>query len=139
MASNIYSLASPLVVIGENYQMWVIRMKTYLQACDFWDDVEQEHDPQPLLADPTLAQIRNHREERAKKFKAKTCLYSVSKAIFPIIIAFDTAKQIWNYLKEEFHGNERTIQMQVLNLRREFEMQKMKESETIRDFSNYFP
>jgi hypothetical protein len=35
MASNIYSLASPLVVIGENYQMWVIRMKTYLQACDF--------------------------------------------------------------------------------------------------------
>ena len=137
MASNIYSLASPLVVIGENYQMWVIRMKTYLQACDFWDDVEQEHDPQPLLADPTLAQIRNHREERAKKFKAKTCLYSVvSKAIFPIIIALDTTKQIWNYLKEEFHGNERTIQMQVLNLRREFEMQKMKESETIKDFSD---
>ena len=26
--------------------------------------------------------------------------------------------------------------MQVLNLRREFEMQKMKESETIRDFSD---
>ena len=101
------------------------------------DDVEQEHDPQPLPADLTLAQIKNHSEERARKFKAKTCLYSaISKAIFPRIIALDTAKQIWNYLQEEFHGNERIIQMQVLNLRREFEMQKMKETETIRDFSD---
>jgi hypothetical protein len=109
-------------------------MKTLLQACGFWDVVEQDHDPQPLPGDPTLPQIRNHREERAKKFKAKTCLYSaVSEAIFPRIIALDTTKQIWNYLKEEFHGNEKTIQMQVLNLRREFEIQKMKELETIKD------
>jgi len=98
-------------------------MKTLLQACGFRDVVEQDHNPQSLLVDPTLAQIRNHREERAKKFKAKTCLYSaISKAIFPRIIALDTTKQIWNYLKEEFHGNEKTIQMQVLNLRRKFEM-----------------
>jgi hypothetical protein len=90
-----------------------------------------------FLQIPTLAQIRNHCEEKARKFKAKTCLYSaVSEAIFPRIIALDIAKQIWNYLKEEFHGNERTIQMQVLNLRREFEMQKMKEIETIRYFSD---
>jgi hypothetical protein len=75
--------------------MWAVRMKTYLQACDFWDAVEQQHDPQPLPADLTLAQIRNHSEERARKFKAKTCLYSaISKAIFPRIIALDTAKQI---------------------------------------------
>jgi hypothetical protein len=46
-------------------------MKTLLQACGFWDVVEQDHNPQPLPVDPTLAQIRNHREERAKKFKAK--------------------------------------------------------------------
>ena len=137
MASNTYSLATPPVFTGVNYQMWAVRMKTYLQACDLWDAVEQEHEPQPLSADPTIAQIRNNREERSRKFKAKTCLYAaVSETIFPRIIAFDTGKQIWNYLKEEFHGNERTIQMQVLNLRREFEMQKMKDSETIRDFSD---
>jgi len=34
-----YSLASPPVFTGENYQMWVVRMKTYLQVCDFWDVV----------------------------------------------------------------------------------------------------
>ena len=90
-----YSIASPPVFTGENYQMWAIRMKTYLQGCDFQDAIEQEHDPQPLPADLTLAQIRNHSKERARKFKAKTCLYSaISKAIFPRIIALDTAKQI---------------------------------------------
>jgi len=48
-----------------------------------------------LPADPTLAQIRNHHEKKAKKFKAKTCLYSaVSEAIFLRIIALDTTKQI---------------------------------------------
>jgi hypothetical protein len=93
MASNMYSLASPPVFTGENYQIWAVRMKTYLQACDFWDAVEQEHETQPLPTDPTLAQIRNHHEERARKFKAKTCLYSaVLEAIFPRIIALETAK-----------------------------------------------
>jgi len=95
MASNIYSFTSPPVFTGENYQMWDVRMKIYLQACDFWDVVEQDHDPQPLPADPTLAQIRNHHEESSKKFKAKTCLYSaVFEAIFSRIIVFDTPKQI---------------------------------------------
>lgn len=36
------------------------------------------------------------------------------------------------YLKNEYSGNERTKKMQVLNLIREFELQKMKESETIK-------
>jgi len=35
MASNIYSLASPPVFTGENYHMWAVRIKTYIQACDF--------------------------------------------------------------------------------------------------------
>jgi len=47
-----------------------------------------------------------------------------------------TAKEIWDYLKEEYAGDERIRGMQVLNLKREFEMQKMKESETIKDYSD---
>lgn len=42
-----------------------------LQACDFWDAIKQEHESQPLPADPTIAQIRNHREEKAKSSKQK--------------------------------------------------------------------
>ena len=39
-------------------------------------------------------------------------------------------------MKKEYEGNERVKGMQVLNLIREFEMQRMKELETIKDYSN---
>lgn len=45
-----------------------------------------------------------------------------------------TTKEIWDFLKQEYKGNERVKGMQVLNLIREFEMQKMKESETIQEY-----
>ncbi|KAH9704543.1 hypothetical protein KPL70_011512 [Citrus sinensis] len=48
----------------------------------------------------------------------------------------ETAKQAWDLLKQEYQGNVKTKQMQVLNLRREFEMQKMKETETVNDYKD---
>lgn len=50
-------------------------------------------------------------------------------------MSLKSAKAIWDYLKEEYVGDERIRSMQVLNLMREFEMQKMKESETIKEYS----
>ncbi|GAU15672.1 hypothetical protein TSUD_109300 [Trifolium subterraneum] len=47
-----------------------------------------------------------------------------------------TPKAIWDYLKEEYAGDERIRSMQVLNLMREFELQRMKESETIKEYSD---
>jgi len=45
----------------------------------------------------------------------------------------EIAKEAWDTLQKAFQGNERTWQMQVLNLRREFEMLRMKEVETIKE------
>lgn len=39
-------------------------------------------------------------------------------------------------MKQEYEGNKRVKGMQVLNLIREFEMQTIKESETIKEYSN---
>ena len=39
-------------------------------------------------------------------------------------------------MKEEYEGGKRIRGIQVLNLMREFELQKMKESETIKGYSN---
>ena len=47
-----------------------------------------------------------------------------------------TTNEIWNFLNKEYEGNEQVKGMQVLNLIREFEMQMMKESETIMDYSD---
>ena len=46
------------------------------------------------------------------------------------------AKDIWGYLKSEYRDSERTKCMKALNLAREFEMQSMKETETIKSYAD---
>ncbi|KAF3618440.1 putative aspartate and glycine-rich protein-like [Capsicum annuum] len=45
-------------------------------------------------------------------------------------------KKVWDYLKTEYEGDERIRGMQVLNLVREFELQRIKLSETIKEYSD---
>nr|GMC48980.1 Retrovirus-related Pol polyprotein from transposon TNT 1-94 [Ipomoea batatas] len=83
-----------------------------------------EIDEVPALPeDPTIAQMREYREEKKKMNKAKTCIHSA------------LTDEAWVLLKNEYEGNDRTKRMQVLNLKREFEMQKMKERESLKDYS----
>ncbi|KAH0644760.1 hypothetical protein KY284_032644 [Solanum tuberosum] len=46
-------------------------------------------------------------------------------------MACKRAKEAWDRLKEEYQGSDRTRQMQVLNLKREFQSLNMQEDETI--------
>ena len=83
-----------------------------------------------------MAQIKAHKEKKTKKSKAKACLCTtVSQTIFTRIMSLKIAKAIWDYLKEEYARDKMIKGMQVLNLIREFELQKIKESETIKDYS----
>ncbi|KAL0333114.1 UNVERIFIED_CONTAM: hypothetical protein Scaly_2212900 [Sesamum calycinum] len=47
-----------------------------------------------------------------------------------------SAYEIWNYLKSEYEGDERIKGLCVLNLIRDYKLQKMKESESIKEYSN---
>lgn len=132
-----FSRMAPPVFDGENYQLWAVRMETYLEALDVWEAVEEEYEVPPLPNNPTMAQIKIHKEGKTRKSKAKACLFAaVSTTIFTRIMSLKTAKEIWDYLKEEYEGDERIRGMQALNLIREFELQRMKESETIKEYSD---
>ena len=52
------------------------------------------------------------------------------------IMSLETAKEIWDYLKVEYEGDERIREMKVLNLIRDFELQKMKKSESVNEYSD---
>lgn len=131
-----FSSVTPPVFDGENYQIWAVRMETYLDALDLWEAVEEDYDVPALPDNPTMAQIKAHKEKKTKKSKAKACLFAaVSSTIFTRIMSLKSAKEIWVYLKSEFEGDERIRGMQVLNLVRDFELQKMKETETIKEYS----
>ncbi|XP_017622188.1 uncharacterized protein LOC108466376 [Gossypium arboreum] len=123
MASSGFSAVAPLVFNGEGFHIWVVKMRSYLQAFDLWEAVNTDAEPAPLRANPIMAQIRQHADERTKRHKAMSCIQNcVSDA--------------WDKLKEEFQGTERTRQQQLLNLRRDFEILKMKEEETVKQYSD---
>ncbi|XP_022753636.1 uncharacterized protein LOC111301927 [Durio zibethinus] len=137
MASSNCSLPPPPIFSGENYQIWAVKMKTYLSAFDLWEVVENEKEPPQLPANPIVTQMKNYSEEKAKRYKAKSCIESsVSDDIFIRIMTCETAKQAWDVLKEKFQGSDKIRQMQVLNLRREFEVLKMKESENLKEYND---
>lgn len=131
-----FSAMAPPIFNGENYDIWATRMEVYLDALDLWEAVEVYYEDEALPDNPTMAQIKSHKDRRIRKAKAKACLFAaVSSTIFPRIMALKSAKSIWDYLRAEYEGDDRIKGMQVLNLIRDFELQKMKESETIKEYS----
>ncbi|XP_031268498.1 uncharacterized protein LOC116126970 [Pistacia vera] len=49
-------------------------------------------------------------------------------------MACETAKKAWDKLREEFTGSDTTRNMQVMNLRKEFEMLRMQEVEKVKEY-----
>jgi hypothetical protein len=49
-------------------------------------------------------------------------------------MSLKSTKDVWDYLKKEYAGDERIHGMQSLNMIREFELQRMKDSETIKEY-----
>ncbi|XP_058784841.1 uncharacterized protein LOC131659704 [Vicia villosa] len=112
-------------------------MKAYLRAQSLWDIVENGSNLPPLPNNPTVAQIKYHNEEVSKEGRALAIIHAaLHDDIFIKILNLEIAKEAWDKLKEEFQGSERTKKMQVLNLRWESEALKMKETETVREFSD---
>ena len=71
MATNNISLLAPQIFVGENYQIWFVKMQTYLETFDLWEVVAEDEPIAPLPANPTLAQIRAHTDKRPKSLKLR--------------------------------------------------------------------
>ncbi|KAJ4728947.1 Retrovirus-related Pol polyprotein from transposon TNT 1-94 [Melia azedarach] len=137
MASGSTSYLIVPMFTGENYQIWVVKMKSYLKSIGLWDAVETGRDPPPLRANPTIAQMKQYEEELLKKDKALTVLHSaLADHVFTGIMALETAKEVWDQLKEQNEGSDRVKAVRLLTLKREFENLKMKETETIKVYSS---
>ena len=85
--------------------------------------VKEDYEVLPLPANPTIAQIKNQKQRKARKSKARATLFAVvSKEIFTRIMTIKSTYEIWSFLQNEYEGDERIKGMQALNLIREFEM-----------------
>ncbi|KAF3641689.1 putative DDB1- and CUL4-associated factor -like protein 1-like isoform X1 [Capsicum annuum] len=102
---EIVNCAIDLVITFDNYgvsghcnhqdvHQGVRKNETYLEALDLWEAVEEDYDV-PLPDNPTVAQIKSHKEKKIRKSKAKSTLFaSVSPTISTRIMAFKSAKEI---------------------------------------------
>lgn len=111
-------------------------MRTYLRVQSLWELEENGSNPGPLSENPTVAQLRFHSEEVAKEGKTFVIIHTTTHNVFIKILDLETTKEAWDKLKKEFQGSERTSRMKVQNLKREFETIKIKESETVNEFSD---
>jgi len=88
-----FSQIAPPAFDGENYHLWVVRMQTYLEALDLCDAVQEDYEVPSLPDNSTMAQIRNNKDRRTRKAKAKMCLFAaISKTIFTRVMSLKTAK-----------------------------------------------
>ncbi|KAF9672624.1 hypothetical protein SADUNF_Sadunf11G0061900 [Salix dunnii] len=132
-----FSSVAPPVFNGDNYQCWAVRIETYLEALDLWEAIGEDYEILVLPNNPTMAQVKTHKEKNTRKSKAKACLFAaVLSTIFTQIMSLKTTKEIWDYLKIEYEGVERIQGMQVLNLMRDFELHKMKKTKSIKQYSD---
>ncbi|XP_015054834.1 uncharacterized protein LOC107001208 [Solanum pennellii] len=137
MASNNLPLNPPFTFTDENYQIWCLKMQDFLEAYELWETVTEDKPLTALRAFPTFAQIKSNNEEKAKKSKTKSLMQNaVEDNVFYRIMACKTAKEALDRLKEEYQGSDRTRQMQVLNLKREFDSLNMQEDETISKYAD---
>ena len=135
--SSSFSVMAPPVFNGENFHMWAVRMEAYLEALDLWEAIEEDYEVLPLPGNPKMAQLQNHKDKKTRKSKTKACLFStVCSTIFTYIMSRKLAKAIRDYLKAKYDGENRIKGMQMLNLIRDFELQKIKESVTIKECSD---
>ena len=60
----------------------------------------------------------------------------VTPSIFPKIMRLKKAKEAWEVLKQEFQGDVKVRAIKLQTLRRDYENTKMKENESLNDYSS---
>ena len=100
---SLFNHVNPPLLDGQNYQSCAVSMTVHLEALDLWEAIEEDYDVPLLPANPTVAQMKNHKDRKTRKSKAKAYLFSaVSSNIFTRIMNLESAKDIWDYLKKEY-------------------------------------
>ncbi|XP_047266231.1 uncharacterized protein LOC124897303 [Capsicum annuum] len=136
MASISFLGAGPSMFTRENYHIWEIKMNAYLKALSLWEAVESENYSSPLGPNPTVTQMKNYEDAKSKKPKTLACLHSTFlDVIFTRIMVCETPKEVWEKIKEEFDESDRVRTVKLLTLKREFEMLRMKEGDTVKEYS----
>ena len=127
------------IFYGENYDFWCVKMKTLFISLDLWDLIENGVVEPASTSTLTEQEQRNIKEKKQRNANAFSKIQQgVSNNVFPRIIGATKAKEAWEILQEEFKGSVKVRASKLQDLRKDFENVRMKENETMQEFSDRY-
>ncbi|XP_048434711.1 uncharacterized protein LOC125474776 [Pyrus x bretschneideri] len=118
-----------------HYDHWSMLMENFLRSKEYWGLVEVGIPAAAEGVDPTETQKKANEDHRLKDLKAKNYLFqAIDRSILETILKKDTAKDIWDSLKQKYQGTARVKRAQLQALRKEFEVLHMKTGESVNDY-----
>ena len=136
MASNSDSQSSLIPIFdGDDYDYWKIKIRTVLRAEGLWNIVEKgfaEPEDEADLSEEELKKLESSRRQDARALSKLQM--GVTKPIFTRISTASTAKEAWEILEGEFHGDEKVRSINLQSLKKDFQNLRMKDSENIQSY-----
>lgn len=118
-----------------HYDYWSMLIENFLRSKEYWNLVEMGITVVAEGTDLSESQKRAIDEQKLKDLKAKNYLFqALDRSILETILKKDTAKDIWDSLKQKFQGTTRVKRAQLQALCREFEVLHMKAGESVNDY-----
>ncbi|XP_058211420.1 uncharacterized protein LOC131323584 [Rhododendron vialii] len=125
-----------LLLNGESYDFWCVKMKTQLMSNDVWeyaqDGFEDYQGVEVALSNEQKKQLKVDNRMNAKALSM--IQQGISDNLFPRIINETQAKKAWDILYNEHRGNLKVKTIKLQSLRRDYENFKMKDSELLNDY-----
>ena len=110
-------------------------MKTFLQAQDLWEIVQEGLIISENLAGLSADDKKKLKEEQQQNSVALCFLQqAVNKAIFSRIRNVSSAKEVWDKLEQKSHGDTKVRTIILQSLRKQYANIKMKDFETVKNF-----
>ena len=118
-----------------HYDHWAMLMENLLRSKDYWSLIESGIPASTPGAELTEVQQKHMEEMRLKDLKVKNYLFqSIDRTIMETILNRDSAKGIWDSMRQKYQGSTKVKRAQLQALRREFELLGMKDGESVDEY-----
>ncbi|KAJ0962957.1 hypothetical protein J5N97_028079 [Dioscorea zingiberensis] len=134
--SNMFPFQFPKLT-KKNYENWCIRMRALLGSKDVWEIVEKGCE-QPVNEEALTASQKDAFQKARKKDQQALILIHMclDQSMFEKVATTTSAKNVWEILQSSFRGKDKVIKVCLQSLRGEYETLKMKQSESVEEYSN---
>ena len=119
-----------------HYDHWAMLMENFLRSKEYWQLVENGVPAEAAEGvEMTEAQRKGREDVKLKDLKVKNYLFqAIDRTIMETILNKETAKGIWDSMKQKYQGSTKVKRAQLQALRREFEILQMKEGEKVDEY-----